>query len=132
MQKSHMKTKLAASPADDNRALPAQHRFLAAMLNSKQTVAVFLANGLKLQGRIVSFDNYAVLIEGEKTDIVYKHAISTIQPVENGGAAARASAPRSDPRPAARDAGQAAPRAARTPTIVVRRNRRRSITGPGE
>jgi len=44
-------------------------------------VAVFLVNGVKIEGEIVSFDKYVILVKGEMTDHVYKHAVSTIQPV---------------------------------------------------
>ncbi len=131
MHESRVKKKPPAKNATADRALPAQHRFLAEMASARQTVAVFLANGLKLQGRIASFDEYSILLEGEKTDIVYKHAISTIQPLTDVAASAGVGARHGVPGAAAEDAGDAKPRMPRQPTIVVR-TRRRSIKGPAD
>ena len=129
MHEASMKKEHTAKNAHADRALPAQHRFLTAMVSARQTVAVFLANGLRLQGRIVSFDNYAILIEGEKTDIVYKHAISTILPLADVVAGGEVGAQRKEPGVVKEDAADAEPRTPRPPTIVVR-SRRRSIKGP--
>jgi host factor-I protein len=41
---------------------------------------VYLVNGIKLQGQIESFDQYVVLLRNTVTQMVYKHAISTIVP----------------------------------------------------
>ena len=43
-------------------------------------VSVYLVNGIKLQGQIESFDQYVVLLRNTVTQMVYKHAISTIVP----------------------------------------------------
>jgi host factor-I protein len=44
---------------------------------------MFLVNGVRLLGRIKRFDNFTVeLVRGGSSQIVYKHAISSIQPVE--------------------------------------------------
>jgi host factor-I protein len=40
----------------------------------------FLVNGIKLQGQIESFDQYVVLLKNTVTQMVYKHAISTVVP----------------------------------------------------
>lgn len=62
----------------------AQDRFLSQMINERTRVAVFLASGVRLEGQIVSFDQFVILMKGAMTDKVYKHAVSTIQPVEEG------------------------------------------------
>ena len=50
-------------------------------LKSKNPVTVFLVNGVKLQGIITWFDNFSVLLRREgHTQLVYKHAISTVMP----------------------------------------------------
>ncbi len=58
----------------------AQERFLTQMVEERRTVDVFLISGVKLQGEIVAFDEYVILMKGAGTDMVYKHAVSTIQP----------------------------------------------------
>ena len=80
MQKASTKKSTAKRPGGEP-IRPAQFRFLTELAKERRAVAIFLINGLKLEGRIVSFDDYAILLEGELSDHVYKHAISTIQPV---------------------------------------------------
>jgi host factor-I protein len=43
-------------------------------------VSIYLVNGIKLQGQIESFDAYVILLRNTMTQMVYKHAISTIVP----------------------------------------------------
>ena len=43
-------------------------------------VSIYLVNGIKLQGHIESFDQYVVLLRSNVTQMVYKHAISTVVP----------------------------------------------------
>jgi host factor-I protein len=58
-----------------------QDLFLNSLRKSKTPVTVFLVNGVKLQGIITWFDNFSVLLRRDgHTQLVYKHAISTIQP----------------------------------------------------
>ena len=61
-----------------------QDRFLNQMIEEHRKVAVFLLSGVKLEGEIVSFDQYVILIKGTLIDSVYKHAVSTIQPIGDG------------------------------------------------
>ena len=58
-----------------------QDMFLNATRRSKAPVTMFLVKGVKLQGIITWFDNFSVLLRRDgQTQLVYKHAISTIQP----------------------------------------------------
>ena len=57
-----------------------QDPFLNALRREHVPVAVYLVNGIKLQGVIDSFDNYALILRNTLTQLVYKHAISTIVP----------------------------------------------------
>ena len=58
-----------------------QDVFLNHVRKSKNAVTVFLVNGVKLQGIITWFDNFSVLLRRDgHTQLVYKHAISTIMP----------------------------------------------------
>jgi host factor-I protein len=43
-------------------------------------VAIYLVSGIKLQGQIESFDQFSVLLKNTVTQMVYKHAISTVVP----------------------------------------------------
>ena len=78
--------KRTAESARPDYSLPAQDRFLNQMSQERRKVVIFLTNGIKLEGVIKSFDEYAILLEGEMTDHVYKHAVSTIQPLEESAA----------------------------------------------
>ncbi len=57
-----------------------QDTFLNALRKEHVQVAIYLVNGIKLQGQIESFDQYVVLLKNTITQMVYKHAISTIVP----------------------------------------------------
>lgn len=58
-----------------------QERFLQTLVSGNTPVTLFLANGVKLQGHILSFDNFALLLNRDKqVQLVYKHAIATIVP----------------------------------------------------
>ena len=46
-------------------------------------VSIFLVNGIKLQGQIESFDQFVVLLRNTVSQMVYKHAISTVVPAHN-------------------------------------------------
>ena len=60
-----------------------QDTFLKHLRDHRLEVTIFLANGIRLQGQIRSFDNFTVqLVRGNGTQIVYKHAISAIHPAE--------------------------------------------------
>jgi host factor-I protein len=58
-----------------------QDVFLNFIRKNKTPVTVFLVNGVKLQGIVTWFDNFSVLLRRDgHTQLVYKHAISTIMP----------------------------------------------------
>jgi host factor-I protein len=57
-----------------------QDPFLNALRKEHVQVAIYLVNGIKLQGQVESFDQYVVLLKNTLTQMVYKHAISTIVP----------------------------------------------------
>ena len=58
-----------------------QDVFLNHIRKNKTPVTVFLVNGVKLQGIITWFDNFSVLLRRDgHTQLVYKHAISTVMP----------------------------------------------------
>lgn len=60
-----------------------QDPFLNALRRERVPVSVFLVNGIKLQGTIESFDQFVILLRNTVSQMVYKHAISTIVPVRN-------------------------------------------------
>lgn len=57
-----------------------QEPFLNVLRKERIPVAIFLVNGIKLQGQIESFDQFVVLLKNTVNQMVYKHAISTIVP----------------------------------------------------
>jgi host factor-I protein len=69
-------------------------------------VAVFLANGKKLVGRIKAFDRYTLLLEGLYGEqIVYKHAITTVSPARpHSGTHSEEHGAADDPHPAEHEA----------------------------
>jgi host factor-I protein len=57
-----------------------QDPFLNALRKEHVPVSIYLVNGIKLQGQVDSFDQYVILLKNTVTQMVYKHAISTIVP----------------------------------------------------
>lgn len=57
-----------------------QDPFLNTLRKERVQIAIYLVNGIKLQGYVESFDQYVVLLKNTVTQMVYKHAISTIVP----------------------------------------------------
>ncbi|MEJ2566871.1 MAG: RNA chaperone Hfq [Gammaproteobacteria bacterium] len=57
-----------------------QDPFLNVLRKEKIPVSIYLVNGIKLQGQVESFDQFAVLLKNSVSQMVYKHAISTVVP----------------------------------------------------
>jgi len=57
-----------------------QDPFLNALRKENTPVSIYLVNGIKLQGQVESFDQFVVLLKNTVSQMVYKHAISTIVP----------------------------------------------------
>ena len=60
-----------------------QDPFLNALRKERVPVSIYLVNGIKLQGQVESFDQFVVLLRNAVSQMVYKHAISTIVPARN-------------------------------------------------
>jgi host factor-I protein len=60
-----------------------QDPFLNALRRERVPVSIYLVNGIKLQGTVESFDQFVVLLRNTVSQMVYKHAISTIVPGRN-------------------------------------------------
>jgi RNA chaperone Hfq len=58
-----------------------QDPFLNALRKEKVPVSIYLVNGIKLQGQVESFDQFVVLLKNSVSQMVYKHAISTVVPL---------------------------------------------------
>jgi host factor-I protein len=75
--------------AVEGKKVALQDAFLAAAHRQKEPMTIFLVNGVMLQGIIQGFDQFCILLErGGQVQIVYKHAVSTLQPahaLELGG-----------------------------------------------
>lgn len=65
------------------KGLGLQDPFLNTLRKEKVPVSVFLVNGIKLQGQIDAFDQYVVVLKNSVSQMVYKHAISTVVPARN-------------------------------------------------
>ena len=63
-----------------NKGQLLQDPFLNTLLRERVPVSIYLVNGIKLQGQVDSFDQYVVLLKNSVTQMVYKHAISTVVP----------------------------------------------------
>ena len=57
-----------------------QEPFLNILRKERIPVAIYLVNGIKLQGQVESFDQFVVLLKNTVSQMVYKHAISTVVP----------------------------------------------------
>ena len=66
-----------------NRGQSLQDPFLNALRRERVPVSIYLVNGIKLQGQIESFDQFVVLLKNAVSQMVYKHAISTVVPARN-------------------------------------------------
>lgn len=60
-----------------------QDPFLNLLRKEKVPVSIYLVNGIKLQGQIESFDQFVVLLKNTVSQMVYKHAISTVVPARS-------------------------------------------------
>jgi host factor-I protein len=79
--RSAKKKKAKRRMASDKQNL--QDAFLNHVRKTKVPVTIFLINGVKLQGVITWFDNFCVLLRRDgQSQLVYKHAISTIMPAQ--------------------------------------------------
>ena len=85
----------------NNKGQLLQDPFLNTLRREHIPVSIYLVNGIKLQGQIDSFDQYVVLLKNTVTQMVYKHAISTVVPArpvhfQNGLSAAAEGASHAD------------------------------------
>jgi host factor-I protein len=60
-----------------------QDPFLNTLRKERVPVSIYLVNGIKLQGQIDSFDQFVVLLKNSVSQMVYKHAISTVVPARS-------------------------------------------------
>ena len=65
-----------------------QDPFLNALRREHVQVSIYLVNGIKLQGQVESFDQFVILLRNQVSQMVYKHAISTLAPIRPLKAAA--------------------------------------------
>ena len=60
-----------------------QDPFLNVLRKERIPVSIYLVSGIKLQGQIESFDQFVILLKNAVSQMVYKHAISTVVPTRN-------------------------------------------------
>ena len=102
----------------NNKKPDLQIEFLDDLRREQTPVSMYLVNGIRLTGHIDSFDQFAIVIKSNATQMVYKHAISTIVPTSG----------MSHDHPVTDDSATespvAAPSARRaTPAVTVKRSR---------
>ena len=74
---------VATQPAVEGGKATLQDLFLAAAVRDSARMTLFLVNGVMLQGNVTGFDQFAVVLErGGSLQLVYKHALSTLQPAQ--------------------------------------------------
>ena len=66
-----------------SKAQSLQEPFMNAMRRERVPVSIYLVNGINLQGQIESFDQFVVLLKNSVSQMIYKHAISTVVPARN-------------------------------------------------
>ena len=72
---------VATQPTKDGAKAALQDLFLAAASRDSERMTLFLINGVMLQGSVTGFDQFSLILErGGQLQLVYKHAISTLQP----------------------------------------------------
>lgn len=60
-----------------------QDPYLNLLRKERVPVSIYLVNGIKLQGQIESFDQFVILLKNTVSQMVYKHAVSTVVPGRN-------------------------------------------------
>ncbi len=65
---------------NQQRGAALQDPFLNILRKDRIPVSIYLVNGIKLQGQVESFDPFVVLLRNSVSQLIYKHAISTIVP----------------------------------------------------
>ena len=65
-----------------SKAQNLQDPYLNALRKERVPVSIFLVNGIKLQGQIESFDQFVIVLKNTVSQMVYKHAVSTIVPTK--------------------------------------------------
>ena len=60
-----------------------QSSFLNILRKEKILISIYLVNGIQLQGKVDAFDQFVILLKNNVSQMVYKHAISTIVPTRN-------------------------------------------------
>ena len=74
---------VATVAAVDGAKATLQDVFLAAAAREQERMTLFLVNGVMLQGSVTGFDQFSLVLErGAQVQLVYKHAISTLQPAQ--------------------------------------------------
>jgi len=72
---------VSTSSGESGPKAPLQDRFLAASAKQQERMTLFLVNGVMLQGQVTGYDQFSLVLErGDQLQLVYKHAISTLQP----------------------------------------------------
>src|SRR5438477_11311454 len=79
-QQGQTEIKRRSTAMSQQKGQALQDPFLNTLRKEHVPVSIFLVNGIKLQGQIESFDQFVVLLKNSVSQMIYKHAISTVVP----------------------------------------------------
>jgi len=102
-------------------------KMLSSYLSQKTPVTIVLQNNNRISGRIRMFDSYVIVMENQKNEIVYRHAVSSLLPALSAGQARQPSAQRSE---LVKPASRPAPKAATYPKPAAAKKSRPSRPSP--
>ena len=60
-----------------------QDEFLSNLIEANAMTAIYLKSGIKLHGKIVSYDQFTITLKEDNIQLIYKHAVATIVPIKN-------------------------------------------------
>ena len=88
-------------------------QMLASYLEQRTPVTIVLQNRVRVSGTVKAFDSYVILLESHKSEIIYRHAVSSLAPAAAARPARTAPPPAERPKAAPRPERQPAPHATR-------------------
>lgn len=83
----------STEPPPRDNVVRVQEPFLNNLRKVRRTVVIYLVNGIKLTGRISSFDQHTVALDGREQQVINKHAIATVMPAPPRPVAAKPRVP---------------------------------------
>lgn len=69
--------------SENNTSINLQDEFLSNLIEANAMTAIYLKSGIKLHGKIVSYDQFTITLKEDNIQLIYKHAVATIVPIKN-------------------------------------------------